>query len=291
MPVIARYRNPVIDTDFPDPSILAAPVDGWWWAHSTQHTTIERWAHVPVARSRDLVSLVFEERAVPPATLLAALDADWAGAESLRGRFATEGPRVGNADPAADGLLRWPYDRFADACETAGPILWGGIVRPGTGSAMYCLWLGRGREGLPEPVVGATADGRHQGEPFSANLAPSPGARVAGPLTVLRSFAGIDYGRVCNGGPVTMELSASVFGDAEGIEKTALLVRAFARMGCQQLQLNALDAATLLDARAHPERHRDLIVRVWGWSGYFCELPPEYQEHVLARHLYSEAAG
>jgi hypothetical protein len=51
MPVIARYRNPVIDTDFPDPSILAAPVDGWWWAHSTQHTTIERWAHVPVARS------------------------------------------------------------------------------------------------------------------------------------------------------------------------------------------------------------------------------------------------
>ena len=54
MPVIARYRNPVIDTDFPDPSILAAPVDGWWWAHSTQHTTIERWAHVPVARSRDL---------------------------------------------------------------------------------------------------------------------------------------------------------------------------------------------------------------------------------------------
>ena len=131
MPVIARYRNPVIDTDFPDPSILAAPVDGWWWAHSTQHTTIERWAHVPVARSRDLVSLVFEERAVPPATLLAALDADWAGAESLRGRFATEGPRVGNADPAADGLLRWPYDRFADACETAGPILWGGMSGPG----------------------------------------------------------------------------------------------------------------------------------------------------------------
>ena len=52
MPVIARYRNPVIDTDFPDPSILAAPVDGWWWAHSTQHTTIERWAHVPVAGPR-----------------------------------------------------------------------------------------------------------------------------------------------------------------------------------------------------------------------------------------------
>lgn len=88
-----------------------------------------------------------------------------------------------------------------------------------------------------------------------------------------------------------MELSASVFGDAEGIEKTALLVRPFARMGCQQLQLNTLDGGNAARREDTPERHRDLIGRVWGWSGYFCELAPEYQGHVLARHLYSEAAG
>jgi len=65
-------------------------------------------------------------------------------------------------------------------------------------------------------------------------------------------------------------------------------VRTFTRLGCQQLQLNALNAERLLDAKAHPENHRDLIVRVWGWSGYFCELAPEYQDHVISRHLHAD---
>ncbi len=56
---------------------------------------------------------------------------------------------------------------------------------------------------------------------------------------------------------------------------------------CQQLQVNALNAETLLDAKVHPEAHGDLMVRVWGWSGYFCELAPEYQDHVIARHLHA----
>ena len=152
---------------------------------------------------------------------------------------------------------------------------------------MYYLWLARGNEGMREPVVGATADGRRRGTPFGANLAPSQGSRARGPFSVLRSFSRIDYRRVWNGGPITLELADSIFRDHESIAKTAMLVRTFARLGCQQLQLNALSADTLLDAKAHPELHRDLIVRVWGWSGYFCELAPEYQDHVIARHLFA----
>jgi formate C-acetyltransferase len=83
-----------------------------------------------------------------------------------------------------------------------------------------------------------------------------------------------------------MELSDSVFSDSEGLTKCAMLVRTFAQLGCQQLQLNTINLETLLDAREHPERHRNLIVRVWGWSGYFCELAPEYQEHIVARQRY-----
>jgi formate C-acetyltransferase len=70
-----------------------------------------------------------------------------------------------------------------------------------------------------------------------------------------------------------------------------MLVRTFAQIGCQQLQINALNAEKLIDAKAHPERHKNLIVRVWGWSGYFCELPPHYQDHVINRHLYSTSVG
>ena len=83
-----------------------------------------------------------------------------------------------------------------------------------------------------------------------------------------------------------MELSDSVFRDPESIHKVALLVRIFAQLGCQQLQLNSLNLETLLDAKVHPEKHQNLIVRVWGWSGYFCELAPEYQDHIIARSLY-----
>ena len=104
---------------------------------------------------------------------------------------------------------------------------------------------------------------------------------------MLQAFSGIDYQRVCNGGPITMEISDSAFSDGEALGKCAVLVRTFARLGCQQLQLNALNADKLRDAKAHPENHRNQIVRVWGWSGYFCELAPEYQDHVIQRYQHA----
>jgi pyruvate-formate lyase len=232
---------------------------------------------------------VFELGDVAPHELLEALEADFEGHEGLRRRLADESPRVGLNEPAVDDLLRLLYDWLADACEAERDIS-GLLVRPGTGTAMYYLWLARGRPdgSIPEPVVGATADGRHQGDPFGANLAPTPGTLLRGPISVLQSYAKIDYGRTCNGGPITLELSDSVFRSRDSITKVAGLVRTFAQLGGQQLQLNALSASKLLDAKAHPEEHRDLIVRVWGWSGYFCELSPEYQDHVISRHLYAE---
>ena len=229
---------------------------------------------------------IFEEHSISAEELLSALDTNFVGCESLRRQLEEQGPKVGNNDPIADTFLVALFDDLADACEEHPRTPRGGILRPGTGSAMYYIWLARGHEGMREPVVGATADGRLQGQPFSANLAPSPGVRVRGPISTLQSFAKIDYQRICNGGPVTMELSDSVFRDQESVRKTAMLVRTFAQLGCQQLQLNSLSLNTLLDAQAHPENHKNLIVRVWGWSGYFCELAPEYQDHIIARHLY-----
>jgi formate C-acetyltransferase len=133
--------------------------------------------------------------------------------------------------------------------------------------------------------LGATAEGRKAGEYFGANLSPSPVAQVRGPISVFQSFAKINYKRCWNGGPITMELSDSVFRDEDSLKKVAMLIRTFAQLGCEELQINALNAEKLLDAKAHPEKYKNLIVRVWGWSGYFCELPPEYQDQVIKRHL------
>jgi formate C-acetyltransferase len=150
---------------------------------------------------------------------------------------------------------------------------------------MYYIWLAREQGGMLEPVVGATADGRKQGDFFSSSLAPSQGVKVGGPFSILQSFSKIDYRRICNGGPITLELSDTVFRSDDSISKVADLVAAFASLGCQQLQLNTLNVEQLVDAKKHPERHRNLVVRVWGWSGYFCELSEEYQDHIIRRHM------
>ena len=68
--------------------------------------------------------------------------------------------------------------------------------------------------------------------------------------------------------------------------KLALLVRSFVEQGGHQIQLNTVDADTLKDAQAHPEKYGQLIVRIWGWSAYFVELDKRYQDHVIARSEY-----
>ena len=83
-----------------------------------------------------------------------------------------------------------------------------------------------------------------------------------------------------------MELSDSLFRGHDALEKVALFVRTFVLCGCQQLQLNTLNVNTLRDAQRHPENHKNLVVRVWGWSGYFCELDVAYQNQIIGRHIY-----
>ena len=80
-----------------------------------------------------------------------------------------------------------------------------------------------------------------------------------------------------------MELQHNVFRNAEGEEKVAKLVKLFVLNGGHQLQLNALNRDVLLNAQQHPEEHSGLVVRVWGWSGYFCELDKPFQDHILSR--------
>ena len=231
-------------------------------------------------------TLVFDEKSVAPERLLRALETDFAADEPLRQLLRDTAPKVGNHDDRVDPLLARLFDFFADACAAAGGNGRGGRFRPGSGSAMYYVWLARGHGGMREPVVAATADGRRAGDFFSSSLAPSPGVTVRGPFSVLQSFGQINYRRICNGGPLTLELSDSLFRGRDAASKLALFIRAFVQSGCQQLQLNTLNVETLRDAQRHPERHRNLVVRVWGWSGYFCELDPAYQEHIIGRHIY-----
>ena len=217
--------------------------------------------------------LVFEKKMVSLPELVKLLDTDFAGRPDVLAA-AKAAPKMGNADPRADEIAKRVIAFWGHAFDGRRNDR-GGVFRPGTGSAMYYVWHAR--------EIPASADGRLSGHPFPANWAPSLDVPVKGPVSVVRSFTEPDLGPVCNGGPLTIEIHDSAFAMPDGVDKVAELVRFFVLRGGHQLQINAIDRETLLDAQAHPEKHRHLIVRVWGWSGYFVELDREFQDQIIKR--------
>ena len=221
-----------------------------------------------------LDEVVFRKREVSLTEFANVLEQNWKNAAALLAEVRNTAPKLGRNCPEADRALcdlARLWEQAWDGLRNSQ----GGIVRPGTGSAMYYIWHSR--------ELGATPDGRLAGEPFSANYAPSLDVAVDGPLSVIRSFTAPDLEGVCNGGPLTIELHNSVFTAPDATRQVARLIAEFVRRGGHQLQLNSIDRDTLLDAQAHPEHHRHLIVRVWGWSGYFVELDKVYQDHIIRR--------
>lgn len=185
-------------------------------------------------------------------------------------------PKLGRDDeavPILDNLLI----AFSDAL-LGMRNEFGGIFRPGTGSAMYYLWHA---DELP-----SLSSGFRRGDRLSANFSPSLLVKDAGPLTVIRHMARPALSRVINGGPLTLEMHDTVMRNDEGVQKVASLVKTYIALGGHQLQLNAVNRETLLDAYEHPENHKNLIVRVWGWSGHFVQLDKAYQDQILMRTSY-----
>lgn len=217
---------------------------------------------------------VFEQQRFTLAELNRMLDAGFQGYERERHLLRYEGPKMGNDEEETDQIAVQLLDWFADALQGKRNRK-GGIYRPGTGSAMYYLWDGQD--------LRATPDGRDTGEPLPCNYSPSLFARIRGPVSLIKSFSKPHLERVANGGPVTVELHDSVFRTPESVEKVALFVKSFFDLGGHQMQLNAVNRDILVDAKRHPERYQNLIVRVWGWSGYFVELEEAYQDHIIRR--------
>lgn len=221
---------------------------------------------------------VFDEKTVTAKELIAAMDNNFESSPELLHRLRYETPKMGceNGEMAAE-LSKEVLYAYSDAVANLKNCF-GGIWRAGTGTAMMYLRHAN--------AMGATADGRLAGESFGANFSPSLFAKTAGPITVCEHFSVADMTRTLNGGPLTLEFAMSIFQNEEAVKKLAMLIRYFILRGGHQLQLNAVDPELLRAAQADPERYRQLIVRVWGWSAYFVELDKPYQEHIIARQEY-----
>ncbi len=216
----------------------------------------------------------FDDRVVSTVEMVEAVKNDFKNNESLGKMLREEAPKMGKDDDYADAIATQLLDDYAAAFANFKNDR-GGCYRAGTGTAMFYVFHGKGYP--------ATPDGRHADEVIPANYSPSLFLGSKGPMSVVKSFAKPHLKNVANGGPLTLEFDHSVFRNAESVRKLAMLVRSFIVLGGHQLQLNTVNREKLLDAKKHPANYRNLIVRVWGWSGYFVELDECYQDHVIAR--------
>ncbi len=222
--------------------------------------------------------LVFEDKSLSLSELVAALDADFTGQEPLRARLVNKAPKYGNDDDAADDLMVRVFDA-AFACIDGRPTALGGHYRLEMLPTTCHVYFGS--------VCGATPDGRRAGMPLSEGISPVQGADRRGPTAVFRSAAKMDH--VKTGGTLlNMKFSPSLLAGDDGIERLGQLVRTYFKADGHHVQFNVIAADTLRAAQADPEAHRGLIVRVAGYSDYFCDLGESLQDEIISRTEHGE---
>ena len=220
---------------------------------------------------------VFDQENLSLNQMLAALRNNFAGYEDIRQLLLNKTPKYGNDDVYADLILTSIFDAFYAAVEGRQNTK-GGVYRINLLPTTCHVYFGS--------VIGATPDGRRAWQPLSEGISPVQGADRHGPTAVIKSAAKIDHIRT-GGTLLNQKFSPQTLAGEEGIERLAQLVRSYFTLGGHHLQFNVVDGATLRAAQEEPDKHKDLIVRVAGYSDYFCDLNRDLQNEIIARTEHS----
>jgi formate C-acetyltransferase len=221
---------------------------------------------------------VYTKKDLAMGQLLEAMRLDFRGAEKTRLLLQNKTPRYGNDDDAADDITREIFEIYFRAVDDR-PNMRGGRYRINLLPTTVHIYFGK--------KTGATADGRRSGEPLSEGISPVQGADRQGPTAVLKSAAKIDHLRT-GGTLLNQKFTPQLLAGEDGIVRLGQLVRTYFAMNGHHLQFNVVDAATLRAAQQHPDKFRDLIVRVAGYSDYFVDLGPDLQEEIISRTEHAE---
>lgn len=205
--------------------------------------------------------------------LLAVLEIDFSGHEDIRHLLLERTPRYGNDDPRADGVMVEIFNAFHDEV-TGRPNTKGGVYRINMLPTTCHVYFGS--------VTAATADGRRAWQPLSEGISPVQGCDRRGPTAVIKSASKLDHIRT-GGTLLNMKFTPQVLEGDNGLMQLSHLIRSYFRLNGHHIQFNVVDAATLRAAQENPEDYRDLIVRVAGYSDYFCDLSKALQDEIIAR--------
>ncbi|MDZ7774609.1 MAG: glycine radical domain-containing protein [Bacteroidales bacterium] len=216
---------------------------------------------------------IFDKKHHTMKELMLAVDLDFAGSDILQKKLREETPKYGNDDDYADAQAVFVFNTFHDAVNNR-PTARGGRFRINMLPTTSHIYFGS--------KTGATPEGRNAHQPFSEGISPCQGTDTKGPTAVLKSAAKIDHLKT-GGTLLNQKFSPQFFRNRDNSIKLRYLIRGYFRMDGHHIQFNVVDANTLRDAQKHPEKHRDLIVRVAGYSDYFNNLGSDLQEEIIRR--------
>jgi len=220
---------------------------------------------------------VYDKRALRFDELMAALKDNFEGHVTLHSNLLEKTPKYGNDDDYADEIATRIFEAYFKAID-GRPNTRGGHFRINLLPTTSHVYFGS--------VIGAMPDGRKAGMPLSEGISPVQGTDRKGPTAVLKSAAKIDHLRT-GGTLLNQKFTPQVLEQREGLVKLGHLVRAYFNMDGHHIQFNVVDAETLRRAQKHPAEHRDLIVRVAGYSDYFVDLGVDLQNEIIRRTEHS----
>lgn len=216
---------------------------------------------------------VYEKGTKTLPQLIELLNRNFEGDKDFQRILLDETPKYGNDDDYADELLREVFELYFNSID-GRPNTKGGEFRINLLPTTCHVYFGS--------VIGATPDGRMSGVPLSEGISPVQGADRFGPTAVIKSAAKIDHLRT-GGTLLNQKFTPQLMNTEDGIEKVLKLVRSYFKMDGHHIQFNVVTADTLRKAQKEPEKYKDLIVRVAGYSDYFINLGKDLQEEIILR--------
>ena len=222
--------------------------------------------------------LCFEDRELSVGEFYDLLERDLEGCKGLRERILNSMPKYGNDDEKVDALAARLTSIFAELCRKTDVA--GHPYVPG----LFC-WIMHDRLGAQTI---ATADGRLAGKPFADGAGPAQGRERRGPTAAVKSCTRWDHTPMIGGLVLNLKFSPKALERETGLRALADLIRTYMRLGGFEVQVNVVSSDVLEEARLRPDEHKDLLVRVAGYSDYFVNLTATMQDELVARTEFGE---
>lgn len=222
--------------------------------------------------------VVYDDKRVDMKEMRDALNADFEGYDIVK-KLCDDAPKWGNDDEYVDSIAGEIYTFVADEIDKYrskfGKMTSG--ILPVSGNTPFGM------------DVGALPSGRKAWMPLADGISPNAGTDVEGPTAVLKSVANLPHDRYSQGTLLNMKLDPELFESDNGIQQTMALLKSLCTLGVYHAQFNVVDGKVLRDAQVHPDEHKDLLVRVAGYTAYFVELGEEVQNEIIARTTQKSA--